>query len=241
MVPPALGPRVLLRRLREVMAEPVTAQKRLDRIVEADRRQHGGGGVLDLCAAAGQVTRAVRHRRPEPVEAVHQSRLKLGEGLVGTDRARRRQPLNLADARSHPDFKYLPETGEEVYTSFLGVPILRLGRVDRRAGRAEPHPAAIYPRRKRKRCRPTAMVLAEIIASGDLKEVARAGEAEAARHVRSHHLRGESIGRGVGARPCRAARAARRHHQSDRREHPGREAAARGRRLRQLRAAGRRR
>ena len=33
MPSPALGPRVLLRRLREVMAEPETAQKRLDKIV----------------------------------------------------------------------------------------------------------------------------------------------------------------------------------------------------------------
>ena len=48
----------------------------------------------------------------------------MGEGLVG-DIAAHARPLSLADAQSHPNFAYRPETGEEVYRSFLGVPILR--------------------------------------------------------------------------------------------------------------------
>ena len=36
-------------------------------------------------------------------------------------------PLNLSDAQTHPAFSYRPETGEEIYHSFLGVPILRAG------------------------------------------------------------------------------------------------------------------
>ena len=42
----------------------------------------------------------------------------------------------------------------------------------------------------------TAMVLAEVIASGELKEVAREVAADVA-HVRAHHLRGESLAEGL--------------------------------------------
>jgi len=60
--------------------------------------------------------------------AVHKTRMKPGEGLVGHV-ALTARPLNLADAPSHPLFSYRPETGEDPYKSFLGVPILRGGRV----------------------------------------------------------------------------------------------------------------
>jgi phosphotransferase system enzyme I (PtsP) len=60
--------------------------------------------------------------------AVHKTRLKPGEGLVGHV-ALTARPLNLADAPSHPLFSYRPETGEDPYRSFLAVPILRGGRV----------------------------------------------------------------------------------------------------------------
>ena len=60
--------------------------------------------------------------------AVHRTRLMVGEGLVGEIAAHAR-PLNLSDAQSHPQFAYRPETGEEVYHSLLGAPILRGGRV----------------------------------------------------------------------------------------------------------------
>ena len=58
--------------------------------------------------------------------SVHLAQLKLGQGLVGTIAASAR-PLNLSDAQTHPAFAYLPETGEEIYNSFLGVPVLRAG------------------------------------------------------------------------------------------------------------------
>lgn len=60
--------------------------------------------------------------------AVHNTRLKRGEGLVGHV-ALTAKPLNLADAASHPHFSYRAETGEDRFKSFLGVPILRGGRV----------------------------------------------------------------------------------------------------------------
>jgi len=71
--------------------------------------------TLELCATEGL--------NPE---AVHRTRMRLGEGLVGRV-ARRRRVVNTADAPSAKGFRYMPETGEEVYSSFLGVPIQRLG------------------------------------------------------------------------------------------------------------------
>ena len=57
-------------------------------------------------------------------EAVHVTRLALGQGLVGTI-AEEGRILNLAEAASHPEFVYRPETGEEHFHRFAGVPIVR--------------------------------------------------------------------------------------------------------------------
>lgn len=59
-------------------------------------------------------------------ESVHHTRLRLGEGLVGKS-ARLARPINTANAPAEAGFRYMPETGEDVFTSFLGVPIQRLG------------------------------------------------------------------------------------------------------------------
>src|SRR5262245_21349360 len=121
------GTRRLLRRLRDVMAGSGTAQERLDRIVRIIAAEM----VAEVCSAyvmrAGEVLElfATEGLRPE---AVHRTRLRVGEGLVGAIAATAR-PLALADAQSHPDFAYRPETGEEIYRSLMGVPILRGGRV----------------------------------------------------------------------------------------------------------------
>jgi phosphotransferase system enzyme I (PtsP) len=121
------GIRRLLRRLRDIMAGSGSAQERLDRIVRVIAAEM----VAEVCSAyimrAGEVlelfaTEGLRS------EAVHRTRLRVGEGLVGVIAATAR-PLALADAQSHPDFAYRPETGEEVYHSLMGVPILRGGRV----------------------------------------------------------------------------------------------------------------
>ncbi len=189
----ARGPRVLLRRLREVMAEPVTAQQRLDKIASIIAANMVAevcsiyvmrpGSILELYATEGLKR-----------EAVHKSRLKVGEGLVGTI-ADQAIGLNLADAASHPLFKYLPETGEEIYHSFLGVPIMRGGTVIGVLvvqNRTQRH----YTDEEEEALQTTAMVLAEVIASGELKEVAREVAADVA-HMRSHHLRGDSLAEGV--------------------------------------------
>ena len=56
-------------------------------------------------------------------EAVGQVRLSESQGLVGLV-AVRAEPVNLDQAPSHPEYIYFPETGEERYSSFLGVPII---------------------------------------------------------------------------------------------------------------------
>jgi phosphotransferase system enzyme I (PtsP) len=193
MATSALGPRVLLKRLREVMAEPETAQARLDKIVKLIASNMVAevcsiyvmrpGDVLELYATEGLKR-----------EAVHKSRLKSGEGLVGLI-AQQAIGLSISDAQHHPSFKYLPETGEEIYNSFLGVPIMRGGSVmgvlvvQNRTQRK-------YTDEEEEALQTTAMVLAEVIASGELREVAREVAADVA-HVRSHHLRGEPLTDGV--------------------------------------------
>ena len=83
MVTSALGPRVLLRRLREVMAEPETAQKRLDKIVVLI----AANMVAEVCSIyvmrPGQVLELYSTEGLKR-EAVHLSKLKVGEGLVGS-------------------------------------------------------------------------------------------------------------------------------------------------------------
>ena len=193
MATSALGPRILLRKLREVMAEPVTAQLRLDKIASLIAANMVAevcsiyvmrpGSVLELYATEGLKR-----------EAVHRSKLDVGEGLVGTI-ADQAIGLNLADAQKHPAFKYLPETGEEIYHSFLGVPIMRGGTVIGVLvvqNRTQRH----YTEEEEEALQTTAMVLAEVIASGELKEVAREVATDVA-HLRSHHLRGDSLAEGV--------------------------------------------
>ncbi|HEV2550283.1 MAG TPA: phosphoenolpyruvate--protein phosphotransferase [Stellaceae bacterium] len=147
------------------MAGSGTAQERLNtivKIVAADM-------VAEVCSCyvmrAGEVLElfATEGLRPE---AVHRTRLRVGEGLVGVIAATAR-PLALADAQSHPDFAYRPETGEEIYHSLMGVPILRGGRV---LGvlvvqnRTRRH----YTEDEIETLQTIAMVLAELAASGAL-------------------------------------------------------------------------
>lgn len=168
----AVGPRVLLKRLRELMAEPLEPQARLDRIVAAIAQNMvaevgslyvlRADGVLELYATEGL--------NPQ---AVHTAQLRLGQGLVGTIAASAR-PLSLSDAQKHPAFTYLPETGEEIYLSFLGVPVLRAGRtlgvlvVQNKTKR-------VYREDEIEALETTAMVIAEMIATGDLAKLARPG------------------------------------------------------------------
>ncbi|KAF0227986.1 MAG: phosphotransferase system enzyme I [Beijerinckiaceae bacterium] len=167
-----VGPRVLLRRLREVMSEPASAQERLDRIVVLIANNM----VAEVCSvyvARADNTLELYATEGLNREAVHLTTMRMDEGLVGLI-AREAQPLALSDAQSHPSFSYKPETGEEIYASFLGVPILRAGNaigvlvVQNRAAR-------IYSEEEIEAFQTTAMVLAEMIAGGELEALARPG------------------------------------------------------------------
>lgn len=117
--------RKLLKRLRDTLAEESEGQERLDHItsiIACSMRTEvcsiylfRDAETLELCATEGL--------KPE---AVHQTRMRLGEGLVGRV-ARLGKNINAADAPSTRGFRYMPETGEEIYSSFLGIPIQRLG------------------------------------------------------------------------------------------------------------------
>ncbi len=183
----------MLRRLREVMAEPVSAQERLDRIVVLVAANMvaevcsvyvmRGDGSLELYATEGL--------KPE---AVHHTVMRVGEGLVGVI-AREAQPLNLPDARNHPSFTYFPETGEEIYQSFLGVPVLRGGQtlgvlvVQNMAPRT-------YSDEEVEALQTIAIVLAEMIAAGEIQTLASPGSELALQ--RPHHLYGRAFADGIG-------------------------------------------
>ena len=164
-----------------------TAQKRLDKIVIADRRQHGGGGVLHLCDAPRRGARTLRHRRPEarsrpPVATEGRRRPGRHDRGDGDGPQSRRRA-------THPAFKYLPETGEEIYHSFLGVPIMRGGTVIGVLvvqNRTRRH----YSEEEEEALQTTAMVLAEVIASGELQGSGAAKSRPTSRISRSHHLQG---------------------------------------------------
>lgn len=119
--------RLILRRLRETMAETDDGQRRLDKIV----RLVSGLMVAEVCSIyLKRQDHSLELFATEGLnpEAVHNMFMKRGEGLVGRC-AELAVPVNEPDAQSHPAFSYRPETGEEVYHSFLAVPILRSGDV----------------------------------------------------------------------------------------------------------------
>ncbi len=117
--------RVLLKRLRDTLADEGDGQERLDRIVRliASSMKAEVCSIylkrdeltLELCASEGL-----------KADSVHLAKLRVGQGLVGKI-AQTAEPINTSNAQQTKGFRYIPETGEENYTSFLGVAIQRLG------------------------------------------------------------------------------------------------------------------
>lgn len=109
------------------MAQAATAQTRLDQVVEII----AAGFSSEVCSVyllrAGDILELFATQGLKKA-SIHLTRLSVGQGLVG-EIAARAAPLNLADAEAHPKFVYRPETGEEMYKSFVGVPILQGGQV----------------------------------------------------------------------------------------------------------------
>ena len=160
-----VGSRLLLRRLRDVMAGEDDAQSRLDQVVCIIARDMVAevcsiyllrpGDILELFATEGLLK-----------TAVHRTRLRVGEGLVG-DVAAHARSLSLDEAQDHPQFAYRPETGEEIYHSFLGVPVLRGGRV-RGVLTIQNQSRRKYTEEEIETLETVAMVLAELIAGSEL-------------------------------------------------------------------------
>ncbi|MGZ5928689.1 MAG: phosphoenolpyruvate--protein phosphotransferase [Rhizomicrobium sp.] len=187
------GPRLLLRRLREIMAEQTSAQMRLDKLVDVIASNmvaevcsiylRRAGKMLELFATEG-LNRA----------AVHNTRLREGEGLVGLV-SESAEAVNLSDAPSDPHFSYRPETGEDPYKTFLGVPIVRGGQVfgvltvQNKAER-------IYAEEEVEALQTVAMVLAEVVAQGGFFNVAELDEPEL-RVDRPRKFSGEGLSEGV--------------------------------------------
>ncbi len=189
----AQGPRTLLRRLREIMAEKASAQSRLDKLVTVI----AANMVAEVCSIylrrSGKTLELFATEGLNP-GAVHRTRMKSGEGLVGLV-AETGEPVNLSDAPSHPRFSYRPETGEDPYHSFLGVPIVRGGQVfgvltvQNRAARQ-------YAEEEVEALQTVAMVLAEIVAQGVLFNLAELDEPELSLD-RTRKFRGEGLSDGV--------------------------------------------
>jgi len=192
------GPRLLLRRLREIMAEQTSAQTRLDKLVSVI----AANMVAEVCSIylrrAGKVLELFATEGLSPA-AVHKTRLKEGEGLVGLV-AESAEAVNLADAPSDPHFSYRPETGEDPYKTFLGVPIVRGGQVfgvlaiQNKAER-------LYAEEEVEALQTVAMVLAEVVAQGGFFNIAELDEPEL-RVDRPRKFVGEGLSEGVAVGPA---------------------------------------
>ncbi len=183
--------RKLLGRLRDAMASDVAGQARLDKITHLIADSMGtevcsvylfrDPETLELCATQGL----------DPA-AVHKTRLRMGEGLVGRV-ARTGKPVNTPDAPAEKGFRYMAETGEERFSSFLGVPIQRLGEklgvlvVQSRDGR-------IYSADELYALEVVAMVIAEMT---ELGAFVGEGAALSARHQQPVLFRGTTAQEGA--------------------------------------------
>ena len=160
----ASSARLILTRLHEVMASRTQPQRKLDQVVEII------GETLDSEVCSIYLLRdgalelfATRGLNPD---AVHVTRLGVGEGLVGTIAANV-EMLNLAEAASHPDFAYRPETGEDKFHSFAGVPIIYRARAIGALVVQHADPRR-YEDIEIEALQTTAMVLSELIAHAEL-------------------------------------------------------------------------
>ena len=162
------GSRRLLARVRDTMAGAGTAQERLDGIatpIAADL-------VAEVCSIyvlrAGEILELFANTGLTP-EAVHRTRLNIGEGLIGII-AQRARPIALTNVQDHPAYVYRPETGEERYHSLAGVPILRDGRVTGVLA-VQNRTQRQYTEEELETLETIAMVVAEMIAGGGLISV----------------------------------------------------------------------
>jgi phosphotransferase system enzyme I (PtsP) len=167
----AASAREILTRLHDVMAKRLPVQSKLNSVVgiigealdsEVCSIYLLREGVLELFATRGLSQ-----------DAVHVTKLALGEGLVGTIAANV-ETLNLDEAAAHPDFAYRPETGEEAFHSFAGVPIIRRERAVGVLAVQHADPRG-YAQVEIEALQTVAMVLSELIANADLIDASVGG------------------------------------------------------------------
>lgn len=160
----AQSARNILTGLHEVMASKANAQAKLNHVVNIIGEALDSevcsiyllrDGALELFA-----TRGLNE------DAVHVTRLGYGEGLVGTI-AENVETLNLDEATAHPNFRYMPETGEERFHSFAGVPIVRDEHAVGVMSVQHMDPRK-YEEVEIEALQTVAMVLAELISNADL-------------------------------------------------------------------------
>lgn len=187
------GPRSLLRQIREAMASGGPAQVRLNMVVRIIAQSM----VAEVCSIyLRRSTNDLELFATEGLNpsAVHNTTLKPGEGLVG-EIMRLGRPLNLSDAPNNPNFSYRPETGEDPFHAFLGVPLLRGGRtigvlvVQNRTERT-------YAEEEVEDLQIIAMVLAEMVAGGELFNEAELKNVELAPH-KPERLKGAKFADGL--------------------------------------------
>ncbi len=159
------APRRLLARVRDLMAGTGTAEQRLDQIAAIVANDL----VAEVCSIyvrrAGDILELFATRGLKP-SSVHNTRLRVGEGIIGEIAALAR-PFALADAQEHPSFAYRPETGEEAFHSMMGVPILRSGRVIGVMA-VQNRTRRNYNEEEVESLQTVAMVLAELVSGGEL-------------------------------------------------------------------------
>ncbi len=184
--------RTILTRLHEVMASRSHAQAKLNTVVEVIGESLDSEvcsiyllreGMLELFATRGLAQ-----------EAVHVTRMAIGEGLVGTI-AGNVETLNLAEATAHPDFSYRPETGEEKYHSFAGVPIVRRERCVGVLCVQHADPRR-YEEIEIEALQTVAMVLSELIANAELVDEDEAWGLSA-NHTGTERLAGLALVKGL--------------------------------------------
>ena len=186
--------REILTRLHDVMASKAAAQAKLNQVVNIIGEALDSEvcsiyllreGVLELFATRGLAE-----------EAVHVTKLALGEGLVGTI-AEDVEVLNLDEAAAHPDFAYKPETGEDRSHSFAGVPIIRRERAVGVLAVQHSDPRA-YADLEIEALQTVAMVLSELIANAGLVDTAATG-ASRPQPTAAIRLTGQKLVDGMGA------------------------------------------
>lgn len=187
------APRQMMCRLRDVMAEDLPPEQKLDRIVALVGKEIRAdvcscfilraGEMLELFSTAGL-----------PPEVAHKAKLRLGDGFIG-DVAASAAPVVISDITAHPQFSLRPETGGADYRAFCGVPILRGGHV-RGVLVLQNKLQRSYGEEVIDILQTVAMVLAELIVAGGMlsrREMISGG----ASGENPNHVEGVTMGRGL--------------------------------------------